>query len=89
MSSVTGLNPLRTLSPAFASEHAASIADTPSARARVESKDALKAARTNDLVGRMVISLIAGCRGQTTLDRDLDSEMNEEGDRHGAEINPS
>jgi hypothetical protein len=27
---------------------------------KVESKDALKAARTNGLVGRMMISLIAG-----------------------------
>jgi hypothetical protein len=62
MSSVTGLNSFRTLSPALATEHSASIADTPSTRGRVESKDALKAARTNDLVGRMVISLIAGCR---------------------------
>jgi len=57
-------------------------------RGRVESKDALKAARTNDLVGRMVISssLVVGPK---TLGRDLDSEMNEEGDRHGTEINPS
>jgi hypothetical protein len=31
---------------------------------RVESKDALKAARTHDLVGRMVISLIAGYRAE-------------------------
>jgi len=31
---------------------------------RVKSNDALKAARTNDLVGRMVISLIAGWRAE-------------------------
>jgi hypothetical protein len=28
---------------------------------KVESKDALNAARTDDLVGRMMISVIAGC----------------------------
>jgi hypothetical protein len=52
------------LPPPIATEHSASIADTPSMGGRVASKDALKAARTHDLVGRMVISLIAGYRAE-------------------------
>jgi len=77
------------LPPAIATERSASIADTPSTGGSVVSNDALKAARTNVLVGRMVILPHRRLSGRTTLGRDLDSEMKEEGDRHGTEINPS
>src|SRR5262249_22905963 len=89
MSSVTGLNSFRTLPPAIATEHSASSADTPSTGGSVVSNDALKAARTNVLVGGLVILRHRRLSGRTTLGRDLDSEMNEAGDRHGTEINPS
>src|SRR5215831_8522683 len=71
ISSVTGLSSCRTLPPAIATEHSPSTATTLSMGAMVENRDALKVARTNDLVGAEAPALPTDSRSTACRNRQL------------------